>query len=274
MFQHAAWLCEADAMPKSRSSSVLSGWWLVSLRPVAGHQSLRRAAAAFGARVVAVSTLRWQPLPASAALAAALTAPQVIFTSPAAVRFALQHGPLPMVSGQRGFAVGRTTANALRRAGMAEPRWPDTAQRAEGLLALPELQAVQGQPVGLITAPGGRDLLATGLAARGARVIRAEVYRRQPVTPSPARLRALFAPHPARALLVTSGEALAGLWDTLSPGQRQQACQWPVVASSARLAGLLRSDGFTTVIESGRPDPRSLLEALAAHVGSASLPVR
>ena len=43
-----------------------------------------------------------------------------------------------------------------------------------------ELRAVAGRTVALVGAPGGRELLATTLAARGARVLPVAVYRREP----------------------------------------------------------------------------------------------
>lgn len=261
-------------MPMPRPNPVLLSWCVISLRPVAGHDGLRRAAAAWGARLFALSSVRLVAMTNPDALAAAMAAPQVIFTSPAAVRFARQQGPLTIKPGQRWFAVGRSTANALHRAGVAEPRWPVDRQTAEGLLDLPEFQSLQGASVGLVTAPGGREWLAATLAARGARVIRAEVYRREPVTPATSRLQALFAAMSQRALLVTSAEAFDGLWRVLSPERQRQVCQWPVVVSSARLAEKLRAAGFATIIPSGRPDPRGLLDALAAHVGDESVPVR
>ena len=61
------------------------------------------------------------------------------------------------------------------------------------VLALPELEQVAGLDVGLVTAPEGRSHLARSLQRRGARVLRADVYDRVPVPPSPqalARLRA------------------------------------------------------------------------------------
>lgn len=261
-------------MPMPRPNPVLLSWCVISLRPVAGHGGLRRAAAVWGAHLFALSSMRLVALVNPAALAAAMAAPQVIFTSPAAVRFARQQGPLPVKAGQRWFAIGRSTANALRRAGVAAPRWPVDRQTAEGLLDLPEFQSLQDSSVGLVTAPGGREWLAATLAARGARVVRAEVYRREPVIPSASRLRALFAIRPPQALLVTSAEAFDGLWAVLSPERQRQVCQWPAVVSSERLAGKLHAAGFATIIPSGRPDPRGLLDALAAHVGGESVPVR
>jgi hypothetical protein len=52
----------------------LRGWYVISLRPLGRHGGVRAAAARLGARCVAVSTLRTEPLHDDAALAAALAA--------------------------------------------------------------------------------------------------------------------------------------------------------------------------------------------------------
>ena len=64
---------------------------MLSLRPVAQHAPLRRAAAMHGARVLALSPWRLQALDDDATradLRAALACDRVVFTSPAAVRAA------------------------------------------------------------------------------------------------------------------------------------------------------------------------------------------
>ena len=50
---------------------------------------------------------------------------------------------------------------------------------SEGLLALPVLADVHGLRIGLVTAPGGRGLIAAQLQAAGATIERADVYQRR-----------------------------------------------------------------------------------------------
>ena len=98
----------------------LAGCYVISLRPVGAHASLRRAAAAQGARVLALSPWRIET-PSDAAtrraLREALAADIVIATSPAAVRAASDLHALRKRHGQAWCAVGAGTAAALRRAG-------------------------------------------------------------------------------------------------------------------------------------------------------------
>lgn len=232
---------------------------------------MRRAAAARGARLLPLSTLKLVPVDAGPALAAALACPLVVFTSPAAVAFALgsrDAQTLPARSGQRWLAVGSGTAMALRRAGIAQVAVPEGRADSEGLLALGELQSLPGVDVGLVTAPGGRGLIGETLAQRGARVHVAAVYRRSAIAPSPARLRRLDQLPGTSALLVSSAEAFDGLWSRLPPPARARLATRPVVASSPRLAAMLAGQGFAAIVLAPGASPSRLLAALAADVGA------
>jgi uroporphyrinogen-III synthase len=258
-------------MDKAGSAPTLAGWYVISLRPSGGHAPVRRAAAALGARLLPVSTLKLVPVDAGPALAAALACPLVVFTSPAAVAFAheAQGGQmLHAQAGQRWLAVGSGTAMALRSAGIAEVTVPENRADSEGLLALRELRSLPGIGVGLVTAPGGRGLIGETLAQRGARVHLAAVYRRAAIAPSPARLRRLDHLPGTSALLVSSAEAFDGLWSRLPPPARLRLAARPAVASSPRLAAMLAALGFAAIVLAQGASPSRLLAALAADVGS------
>jgi uroporphyrinogen-III synthase len=263
-------------MPRHPAAPALAGWYVISLRPSGGHAAVRRAAAALGARTFALSTLRLEPLPADAARRAAFACPWVIATSPAAVRFAFAPPGPRRPARQRWFAPGPGTAAALRRRGIAEVTRPDDGQDAAHLLATSELHAVAGRAIGLLTAPGGRDLLEAELVRRGARVQRADVYRRAPRPPGATRLAALQSLPARSALLVTSAEAFAGLWDALDARGREALCARPAIAGSARLETLLGERGFDCVVTAAGAQPTALLAALAAfaRAGLGSDPLR
>jgi uroporphyrinogen-III synthase len=254
-------------MVETGSASTLAGWYVISLRPSGTHAPLRRAAAAHGARVLPLSTLRLRPLAAEAALAVALACPLVVFTSPAAVRFARTQAALRAQPAQQWFALGGGTAAALRRAGIADAQVPAGRPDSEGLLDLPALAAPTAA-VGLVTAPGGRGVIAETLARRGARVHRAEVYRREPVAPRADRLRALATLPAHSALLVSSAEAFAPMWSALEPATRTLLRGRPVVAASPRLAAQLADDGFSAIVPADGARPAQLLEALVAAVAA------
>lgn len=243
----------------------LPAHWLVSLRPVGGHAAVRRAAARHGVQVLALSPWRLAFHDDAATrdgLRQALSAATVLFTSPAAVRGAVRLGALSPRPGQRWLAVGAGTAATLRRAGIAQVEAP-TRMDSEGLLALPALASLQGQPVGMVSAPGGRGVIARTLEQRGARVLRADVYARVPVAANAQALARLRNGRAPLLLALSSQEALAQLLPQLDAATHARLRGALVLAASARLAELARQQGFSRVVVARDARPASLLEAAA-----------
>jgi uroporphyrinogen-III synthase len=252
-------------MPRARIVLPLQGWYVISLRPLGQHGPVRRQATRLGARSFAVSTLRLAMLPAGEALAEALRCPRVIVTSPAAVHHALAQAPLQQRAGQDWFAPGAGTAAELTAAGVERVRFPVHGAGSEALLDDALLQQLEGARVGLVTAPGGRELLAEALQARGARLCVAHVYERQPLRPSAARLSALAQLPAHSALLVSSAEALSGLWEALDEAGRSSLRERACVVASPRLQAQARELGFRTLVLAEDARPERMLAALAAH---------
>ena len=250
-------------------SDVLAGCYVISLRPAGQHAPMRRAAAAFGARVLALSPWRLQSRgddDARAQLALALDCDGVVFTSPAAVGAAAGLRPLRARARQDWFAVGTATAQALRRAGVADVIAPSRMD-SEGLLALPVLQD-PARRIGLVTAPGGRDVIENQLRVRGVPFVRADVYARVPTGLSPhaiAKLARLDAP---RWLALSSAAALEHTLPQLPPVARARLLGARVVASSDRLAELARARAFVHVVRAASARPPDLLAAVAADASA------
>lgn len=243
-------------------------WTLVSLRPRGGHDALRRAAARHGGGLLALSPWDLQArrdADSRQALAEALQAQAVVFTSPAAVRAAAALQPLRPRRGQHWLAVGAGSAAALRRAGISGARAP-ARMDSEGLLALPELQAPAS--VGLVTAPGGRGMIPATLVARGAQLRRADVYVRVPLPPTAAalaRLRALAAP---AVLALSSEQALRLVMDT-GPAEAAAALRrCAVAAASDRLAAIASGYGLQPVVVAGDPRPAALAATARALIAA------
>lgn len=241
------------------------GWYVISLRPQGGHAALRRAAAAQGARLIALSP--WRVIARDdqrtrQALAQALSAPRVLFTSPNAVRAAAALLPLAGGPDQTWIAVGSGTAAALRKAGIDQVDFPSRMD-SEGLLALPSLRALAGIRVGLVTAPEGRETLLPALRQRGANVLRADVYAREPIALSARTLRKLRALDAPAALALSSGGALRQLLDSAPADLLLRLRSQPVVAASARLRQLARDAGFAEVELAEGPLPTQLIAAMA-----------
>jgi uroporphyrinogen-III synthase len=252
-------------MHAKRSRPPSRGCYVISLRPVGGHGAIRRAAAARGLRVLALSPWRIEPrddAQTRAALRAALAADAVVFTSPPAVRAAARLQALRPRRGQAWLAVGTGTAAALRRAGVDDVASPSRMD-SEGLLALPALRAIRGQRVGLVTAPGGRGALAPALVRRGAEVVRADVYARTPVAPSPRSIATLASLDAQPWLALSSGEALRHVLAVLPADAAGRLRRARVVAASARLAELALAAGFDDVRIAADARPKSLVDAIA-----------
>jgi uroporphyrinogen-III synthase len=253
-------------MPRAPEHRSLQGCHVLSLRPTGGHDSLRRAALREGARVLALSPWRIEPrhdAEAVRALRCALRASHVVFTSPQAVRSAAALQPLRMRRGQIWFAVGEGTARALRRAGIGTVHAP-VRMDSEGLLALPGLERVRGADIGLVTAPGGRDRIAAELRRRGARILRADVYTRVPITPATTAVAKLQALRGCLWLALSSGEALHRTFDSLPSPALRVLRRARVAAASPRLAELARQAGFGRIAIAASTRPRDLVAAMAA----------
>jgi uroporphyrinogen-III synthase len=224
---------------------------------------VRRAARRHGATLLALSPWRLQPRDDSDTrnrLQQALQAEYVLFTSPAAVRFAHRLQPLNVIAGQTWLAVGGGTASALRRAGVADVRAP-MRMDSEGLLALPELHGIRDREIGLVTAPEGRDLLGTTLTERGARLLRADVYRREPIALAASALEALRYLSAPACLLLSSSGALAHFLEQLPVDLAVRLRETTVIAASARLMQHAHDTGFHDVVLAAGPRPAQMLSA-------------
>src|SRR6185312_11386606 len=126
----------------------LHGRCVVITRPVGCAAALVRDVRAAGGLPIVLPGLALRAVPdaaaARAALLAALGDDFVLFTSPAAVRFAARLAPLRTHASV--LAVGQGTARALARHGVREPLLP-SRQDSEGVLGLPALAAVRGRHV-------------------------------------------------------------------------------------------------------------------------------
>ena len=253
-------------------SSSLRGWSVVCLRPREDQAATARVIAARGAVPIALPGLRLAPSEdieaATAQLLRALRCDAVVFTSPAAVRFAAMLLPLAPARGHDVFAVGAGTAQALALHGVSAVHPDADAMHSEGLLALPAFAAKRGA-IGLVTAPGGRGVLLRMLSERGIGVSVANVYRRLPPPIETGDLEALLASRAPRAVLVTSAEALRFVIEALPAPARLRLLDAVAVVSSARLAEVAREAGFAAVLQAPSPESGRLLDVLARrHVTS------
>lgn len=244
-----------------------AGWTFISLRPRGQNAALRRAVAGLGGHVVALPPWRLQRLqgtPVVRQLQRALNCDRVVFTSPAAVAAAA--ALLPLADAQRSpwLTVGEGTARALRTQGIDQVHAPQRMD-SEGLLALPVLAQVQGLRIGLVTAPGGRGLIAAQLQAAGATLERADVYQRCLLGLQPRVLARLARSASPWVLAVSSGEALQHFWRQIPAALQQRLrAHASIVVASDRLGEQARDLGLHRVVRSAGPTTEQLVAAAHA----------
>lgn len=247
----------------------LAGARIAITRPAGAGSGLARRVRALGGTPLRLpgSSLR-APSDANAsreALRAAMACHVTIFTSPSAVRFAKR---LAALNGRaRVLAPGATTLRALCRAGCANAQAP-AREDSEGLLAQPVLKNIRGQRVGIVGAPGGRGLLDRELATRGATIVHAHVYRRQPARLDRRHADALrHAAQKPLYVLLSSVEALENILDSLPDDARRRLLAGVAVVSSARLSAIANKAGFARVLRAGSAHPEAMLAAIVADRG-------
>lgn len=229
------------------SNAGLQGRTVVITRPAGTASALARQVRARGGRPLLLPGLALHGVEdvdaARAALLAALQGEVVLFSSPAAVRFAAALADLGTAA--QVLAVGRGTARALRRHGL-DALAPER-QDSEGVLGLPVLQQVRGRRVALVGASGGRGLLREQLQLRGAQLREVHVYRRLPARLDHRHLDALAQLSTDACVLWSSAEALGNLQRQLpAPAWRRLSAAVAVV-SSERLAAAATAAGFTRI---------------------------
>ena len=125
---------------------------------------------------------------------------------------------------------------------------------SEGLLQLPVFNAVRGQHVLILKGVGGRDLLATELARRGANVHTVELYRRSTARPDRSALRRLhdaLASGENLAIVVTSAEILEALLQITPPDDINAIRARPLFVPGARVAAAAAHAGWTGPVVAG-----------------------
>jgi len=182
-------------------------------------------------------------------------------------RNAVQHGAATLATHPRPqiAAIGPSTAAALAKAGVT-PTLAASKPDSEGLLADPAFSNVQGKRVVIVRGVGGREALALGLRARGARVGYEEVYRRHRPQPPAERLEGLLGRWQNDGIQVytaTSVEILRNLHDMLGPAGHEPLARTALVTASKRVvqqADRLGHGGARLL--ASRPDDAALVEAI------------
>lgn len=183
----------------------------------------------------------------------------LIFSSPAAVRYAMALAPLKKAH-RAVIAVGKATARALQRHGV-DAQVPAARQDSEGVLALPPLQRSGGMRVALVGAAGGRGLMQQRLAERGASLREVHVYQRAASRLTRRHREAVQQLPAAACILLSSAEALQNLRSQLPATAWERLCQATAVVSSERIGEAAQAAGFLRVHRAASANQADLLAA-------------
>jgi len=253
------------ALKTSRSAGPLAGASVIVTRPSGTAAALRRRVQALGGNAVSLPGIALRAAPDCARvrkqLRAAQSADIVIFTSPAAVRFAFALLPrLRLRRTTQACVVGSGSARALHRRGVNNVTYPVVRRDSEGLLELPLFAHVRHRHVALVGAPGGRDLLPRELRARGAQVALVNAYERARPRLDRRHLHALETAATPLISLFSSADALTNLHAMLSPALFSHLVANDCVVSSARIAEIAHTLGFSRVHVAASAEPAALLD--------------
>lgn len=161
------------------------------------------------------------------------------------------------------YAIGRSTALALHRASGRNVIWPPERETSEMLLQLSTLRRLKGKKALILRGNGGRELLGTTLAQRGADVRFLECYQRcEKFYHGPSEGKR-WRDRGIDTLVVTSGEMLQQLHRLFPAIDREEwllGCRLLVV--SERLATLALELGWKNIKVADGADNDALLRAL------------
>jgi uroporphyrinogen III methyltransferase/synthase len=170
-------------------------------------------------------------------------------------------------SGVPVWCVGPETARVTREFGVPVHAIPPERHDAEGLLAA--LRA-QRDPAGrrflFPCAAAARDVLPDGLAAAGARVDRAVVYRTLAPEMDAEALRGLLADGAPDVLTFTSPSAVRNFSERLDAAARATAKRCLIAAIGPVTAAALGRVGLEADVVSERAGMRELVDAIAERV--------
>ncbi len=183
-------------------------------------------------------------------------------------RNAVSHGArrLPGDRRLRLTAVGPSTFRALEDAGF-EPDVVPSGFNSESLLQSPELRDMTGRTVFIFRGQGGRELLASELSRRGARIEYVEVYLRRPRRPEESDSRRLLARWHDGGIGIytaTSVEILDAIRNGLGPAFSTLLATTPLVTASRRVVQRSEESGHRAErVLAPAPDDASLVGSIA-----------
>ena len=163
-------------------------------------------------------------------------------------------------------AIGKATAQALVFAGLPVDLVPEAGYNSEALLAMPQMQQMNGQRCLIVRGEGGRDELAVTLRSRGANVDYLDVYKRTIPGIDSSKVSLLIAQDKLDVITVTSGEALQNLLIMLEEKNHQRLFEVSLVVVSDRIRQIAADLGFKRIAVTLDPLDAAILETVTMCV--------
>ena len=237
---------------------------VVLTRPQADSERLSEALQneGFQTRVMPIITIEAIPTAEQAPAPSLRNDALCIFISANAVRFGLPQlgSALARDSDLTVIAVGNKTRDTLAAEGI-QAQVPARAD-SEGLLAMPALSAPDSRDVVIVKGEGGRELLASELTGRGARVTEWACYRRCWPEVDVSGLIEISA---GLIFQASSGEMVSRLSKLLAGGGQADLFQSSIIVPSDRVARLATEIGWGQVIRADDASDDAFIRALKQH---------
>ena len=237
---------------------------VVLTRPQADSERLSEALQneGFQTRVMPIITIEAIPTAEQAPAPSVSDDGLCIFISANAVRFGLPQlgSALARDSDLTVIAVGNKTRDTLAAEGI-QAQVPVRAD-SEGLLAMPALSAPDSRDVVIVKGEGGRELLASELTGRGARVTEWACYRRCWPEVDVSGLIEISA---GLIFQASSGELVSRLSELLAGGGQADLFQSSIIVPSDRVARLATEIGWGQVIRAEDASDDAFIRALKQH---------
>ena len=163
-------------------------------------------------------------------------------------------------------AIGKATAQALALADLPVDLVPVGGYNSEALLAMPQMQLVQGLRCLIVRGEGGREELATTLRSRGATVDYLDVYRRIMPDSNGSQPGLLLAQDKLHVITATSGAALQNLVIMLDEKHHRRLFSTPLVVISDRIRQIAADQGFKRIAVTNSPSDAAILETVTMCV--------
>lgn len=188
-----------------------------------------------------------------------------VFISPNAVNKSINlihaHGTWP--EHLQVAAIGRKSAQELKRHGHPASIYPNKTFNSEALLAMPELADLSGKRIIIFRGGGGRELLGDTFKQRGAQIEYANAYRRAKPQADSSQVMYHWSRGEIHIVAVTSTEILRNLFDLVGKLGQMWLRKTPLLLGSERLQDTAKELGFkSTLVLADDPSDESMLKAL------------